>query len=154
MEDLVFDCFEQIGEAPEQEERKLPAAGPHRFKVMKSTFFDDSTKLSLMLVSQNDKGVIFKKLYLGDPEKASANKAWMRAMLREKPKGRLVDFNWESLEGVLLDATVGSFTPSDRDTEITYVSKPERVDQPKAKATVDQKAKAVQSADMLDDIPF
>ena len=154
MEDLVFDRFEQIGEAPEQEERRLPGAGPHRFKVMKSTFFDDSTKLSLMLVSQNDQGVIFKKLYLGDPEKASANKAWMRAMLREKPKGRLVDFNWESLEGVILDATVGSFTPSDRDTEITYVSKPERVDQPKAKATTDQKAKAVQSADMLDSIPF
>ena len=154
MEDLVFDCFEQIGEAPEQEERKLPGAGPHRFKVMKSTFFDDSTKLSLMLVSQNDKGVIFKKLYLGDPEKASANKAWMRAMLREKPKGRLVDFNWESLEGVILDATVGSFTPSDRDTEITYVSQPVRVDQPKAKATVDQKVKATMSAAAADDIPF
>ena len=99
-------------------------------------------------------GAFFKKLYFGDPEKANVNKQWMRCLVDEKPKGRLVDFNWESLEGRQLDATVGTFTPQDRDEPVTYVAKPVRCDQPKAKATIDQKAKAVQSAAMSDDIPF
>jgi hypothetical protein len=61
---------------------------------------------------------------------------------------------WESLEGRHLDATVGTFTPQDRDEQITYVAKPVRCDQPKAKATADQKAKASMSAAAKDDIPF
>jgi len=154
-EGIVFDCFEQISNVPEEapEDRKKPSEGPHRFIVKRASFFEDSTKLSLLLEAK-DGGTIFKKLYFGDPEKANVNKQWMRCLVDEKPKGRLVDFNWESLEGRHLDATVGTFTPQDRDEQITYVAKPVRCDQPKAKATVDQKAKAVQSAAAKDDIPF
>ena len=155
MEDLVFDCFEQIEKVPEEkrEEFKRPSEGPHRFIVKRASFFEDSTKLSLLLEAK-DGGSIFKKLYFGDPEKANVNKQWMRCLVDEKPKGRLVDFNWESLEGRQLDATVGTFTPQDRDEPITYVAKPVRCDQPKAKATTDQKAKASMSKDMLDEVPF
>ena len=154
MESLIYDTWEQISEAPEQEERKLPGLGPHRFKVMRSTFFDDSMKLTLMLVSQNDKGVIFRKLYLGDPEKASVNKEWMRAMLSKTPQGKLIDFDWESLEGVVLDATVGKFMPQDRDEEMFFVWKPFKCEQPKSRLTRDQKAKEKQSPAMAMDIPF
>ena len=152
---IVFDCWEQIEKVPEDDpvERKKPSEGPHRFIVRRASFFEDSTKLSLLLEAK-DGGSIFKKLYFGDPEKANVNKQWMRCLVDEKPKGRLVDFPWESLEGRQLDATVGVFTPQDRDEQITYVAKPVRCDQPKAKATTDQKAKAVQSAAMTDDIPF
>ena len=155
MEDLVFDCFEQIAEVPEVDtaDRKKPSEGPHRFIVKRARFFVDSTKLSLLLEAK-DGGSLFKKLYFGDPEKANVNKQWMRCLVDEKPKGRLVDFMWESLEGRHLDATVGTFTPQDRDEAITYVAKPVRCDQPKAKATADQKAKASMSAAAKDDIPF
>ena len=156
MEDgIVFDCFEQIANVPDENlaERKKPSEGPHRFVVKRASFFEDSSKLSLLLEAK-DGGSLFKKLYFGDPEKANVNKTWMRCLVDEKPKGRLVDFNWESLEGRQLDATVGTFTPQDRDEQITYVAKPVGCDQPKAKATVDQKAKAVQSAAAKDDIPF
>ena len=154
-EGIVFDCFEQISNVPEEapEDRKKPSEGPHRFIVKRASFFEDSTKLSLLLEAK-DGGTIFKKLYFGDPEKANVNKTWMRCLVDEKPKGRLVDFNWESLEGRHLDATVGTFTPQDRDDQITYVAKPVRCDQPKAKATVDQKAKAAMSKEMLDEVPF
>lgn len=154
-EGLVFDCFEQISNVPEEvpEDRKKPSEGPHRFIVKRASFFEDSTKLSLLLEAK-DGGTIFKKLYFGDPEKANVNKQWMRCLVDEKPKGRLVDFNWESLENRHLDATVGVFTPQDRDEQITYVAKPVRCDQPKAKATVDQKAKAAMSKEMLDEVPF
>ena len=156
MEDgIVFDCFEQIANVPDENlaERKKPSEGPHRFIVKRASYFEDSSKLSLLLEAK-DGGSLFKKLYFGDPEKANVNKQWMRCLVDEKPKGRLVDFNWESLEGRHLDATVGTFTPQDRDEQITYVAKPVRCDQPKAKATVDQKAKVVQSAAAKDDIPF
>ena len=154
-EGIVFDCFEQISNVPEEapEDRKKPSEGPHRFIVKRASFFEDSTKL-LLLLEAKDGGTIFKKLYFGDPEKANVNKTWMRCLVDEKPKGRLVDFNWESLEGRHLDATVGTFTPQDRDDQITYVAKPVRCDQPKAKATVDQKAKAAMSKEMLDEVPF
>jgi len=156
-EGLVFDCFEQLAAVPDEQpaERKKPSEGPHTFTVKKASFFEDSTKLSLLLEAE-DGTSIFKKLYLGDPTKAYANKSWMRAMLTEKPKGRLIDYKWESLEGTVLQATVGSFTPQDRDEQIVYVAKPERCDQPKssAKKTVDQKAKAQMSAAAADDIPF
>ena len=154
-EGLVFDTFEDLSKVPEEnpEERKKPSEGPHRFIVKRASFFEDSTKLSLLLEAK-DGGSLFKKLYFGDPEKANVNKTWMRCLVDEKPKGRLVDFNWESLEGRVLDATVGVFTPQDRDEQITYVAKPLACDQPKAKATVDQKAKAVQSAAAKDGIPF
>ena len=155
MEDVVFDCFEQIANVPDENlaERKKPSEGPHRFIVKRASYFEDSSKLSLLLEAK-DGGSLFKKLYFGDPEKANVNKQWMRCLVDEKPKGRLVDFNWESLEGRVLDANVGVFTPQDRDEQITYVAKPVACDQPKAKATVDQKAKAVQSAAAKDDIPF
>ncbi len=155
MEELVFDCFEQIANVPEDDpvERKKPSEGPHRFIVKRASFFEDSTKLSLLLEAK-DGGSIFKKLYFGDPEKANVNKQWMRCLVDERPKGRLVDFNWESLEGRNLDASVGTFTPQDRDEPITYVAKPVRCDQPKAKVTTDQKAKASMSAAAKDDIPF
>ena len=156
MEDgIVFDTFEDLAKVPDENpmERKKPSEGPHRFIVKRASFFEDSSKLSLLLEAK-DGGSLFKKLYFGDPEKANVNKTWMRCLVDEKPKGRLVDFNWESLEGRYLDATVGVFTPQDRDQEITFVSKPVACDQPKAKATVDQKAKAGMSKDMLDEVPF
>ena len=156
MEDgIVFDTFEDLAKVPDENpmERKKPSEGPHRFIVKRASFFEDSSKLSLLLEAK-DGGSLFKKLYFGDPEKANVNKTWMRCLVDEKPKGRLVDFNWESLEGRYLDATVGVFTPQDRDEQITYVAKPVACDQPKSKATVDQKAKAGQSAAMSSDIPF
>ena len=155
MEDVVFDCFEQIANVPDENlaERKKPSEGPHRFIVKRASYFEDSSKLSLLLEAK-DGGSLFKKLYFGDPQKANVNKTWMRCLIDEKPTGRLVDFNWESLEGRHLDATVGVFTPQDRDTEIWYAEKPVRCDQPKAKATVDQKAKAAMSKEMESEIPF
>ena len=146
MEDgIVFDTFEDLAKVPDENpmERKKPSEGPHRFIVKRASFFEDSSKLSLLLEAK-DGGSLFKKLYFGDPEKANVNKTWMRCLVDEKPKGRLVDFNWESLEGRYLDATVGVFTPQDREEQITYVAKPVACDQPQAKATVDQKAKAGQ----------
>ena len=60
---IVFDTFEDLSKVPEEnpEERKKPSEGPHRFIVKRASFFEDSTKLSLLLEAK-DGGSIFQEI--------------------------------------------------------------------------------------------
>lgn len=159
MSDEIFENFEQLWKVPEEAaaENRKPTEGPHTFTVKESQYFEDSGKWSLLLLDETGAS-IFKKCYLTDPSKAAQNKQWMRAVLDSEPAGRLVDFNWSNCEGRRLAANVGTFTPADRDSPITFVNRPEKSDAPVEKAiakrTADQKAKVAMSKEMKDSIPF
>ena len=159
-EEIVLESFEQLWGVPDQAQagNEKPALGPHRFTVKSSTFFEDSNKWSVLLVNKEG-AAIWKKSHMADASKASKNKEWLVALFAEKPNGRLVDFNWSACEGKLVDATVGSFTPQDREEPIWFVNQPQRCNQPAGQAPVaretrDQKAKSAMSKDMLNDVPF
>lgn len=159
-DELELDNFEQLWGVPEQAQAssEKPALGPHRFTVKSSTFFDDTNKWSILLVNKEGAS-IWKKCHMADASKAAKNKEWVVALFADKPAGRLVDFNWSSCEGKMVDATVGSFTPMDREEPITFVNQPKRCNQPVETAAVkretrDQKAKAQMSQEMLNDVPF
>ena len=162
MDDMNNDVnnFEQFWGAPEevQASQEKPALGPHRFKVKSSTFFEDTSKWSILLVNKENAS-IWKKIHMADASKISKNREWVVALFDDRPAGKLSDFDWASCEGKLVDATVGSFTPVDRDEPITFCNQPQRCNQPVETATVkretrDQKSKKAMSADMLNDVPF
>ena len=118
MDDMNNDVnnFEQFWDAPEevQASQEKPALGPHRFKVKSSTFFEDTSKWSILLVNKEGAS-IWKKCHLGDQTKISKNREWVVALFDDRPAGKLSDFDWSACEGKMVDATVGSFTPVDRD---------------------------------------
>jgi hypothetical protein len=155
--ELNFDTFEQFFET-EKPVAEKPSIGPHRFKVVESKFDELYVKWSFVL--ENKEGQQIKKTcHLTNPEKKQANTVWIECLFASRPTGRPADFDWSACKGRYVDAEVAKFTPEDKDTEVTYVYRPVRVDPPAGQATVkretrDQKAKSAMSKEMLNDVPF
>ena len=125
-EPMEFDAFENLWEQPDPEPvSKLPPDGTHLFTVKGCTWFEDSGKLSLFLTTA-DGSAISKKCYLRQPEKAKANKEWLRCLFDEPPTGSFDECEWSACEGKTISAQVGRFTPADREDEITFVNRPMR----------------------------
>lgn len=157
MEDMKFDTFEEYF-ADDKPQAMKPSVGPHRFKVLKSGYDEEPQKKWWFTLANKEGQQITKKCMLQMSDKKKANDQWIDCLFDSRPTGRPIDFDWSACEGRYVDAEVDKFTPEDRDTEVTYVYRPVRVDAPVEKAvakrTTDQKAKVAMSAAAKDDIPF